>query len=184
MKLETLWDEAKELRIKKNASYILNLTLGCALILLGIGQITSKERTVLVPMGGGDEMWVEHTSAAPLYLERMAVFFVERLMNNTPSMASWNHQMALNVISPEYYGAFQSLLIQEEEEMQRGAISTSFEPHSVRSLDQLTVEVKGTLVSYVRGHEVKRDKKTYQVGFKPQGHTFLINRFTQEIRDE
>ena len=184
MKLETFWEEAKQLRLQKNASYILNLLLSTSLILLGIGHITSKERTILVPMGGGDEMWVEHASASPLYLERMAVFFVERLMNNTPTMASWNHQMALSVISPEYYGAFQSLLIREEEEMQRGAISTSFEPHSVISMDPLHVKVDGTLVSYVRGHEVSREKKSYQVGFKPQGHTFLINAFKQETKDD
>lgn len=180
MKVETLWKEAKELRLQKNASYILNLLLGLALILLGIGHITTKGRTILIPMGGADAMWVEHASASPLYLERMAVFFVERLMNNTPTMAAWNHQMALSVVSPEYYGTFQSLLTKEEEEIQRGAISTSFELHSVSSIDRLLIQVEGTLVSYVRGQEVSREKKTYQVSFKPQGHTFLIHSFKQE----
>ena len=105
-------------------------------------------------------------------------------MNNTPTMAPWNHQMALSVISPEYYGELQSLLIQEEDELQKGSISTSFEPHSVKAIDKLLVQVSGTLVSYVRGHEVSREKKAYQVGFKPLGHSFLINSFKQENKDD
>ena len=184
MKLATFWDEAKRWHMQKNASFILNLVLGCGLLMFAFSFYSDRQRVILVPMGGGDEEWVEDGYASVAYKERVALFFVERMMNTTPSMMEFRRVAILRLISPDYHGVFARQLRDEERELVKKSISTAFDPLSVQAISSSAVRVRGALVSYVRGEEVSRDTRSYLVEFSPKRHRVLISGFYREGRDD
>ncbi len=177
MKIEDLWRQAKRWRLQRNASYGLNLMFGMGFVLLGIGFVSTRERVVLVPMWGGQTLTVESGFASTEYLERLAVFFAERVLNISPENQAWNRDKALSAVSPEFYGPYKAKWDEDILKLRTNMSSTTFDLVSAESKLQNQVIVTGFLITYTRGREISRVKTAYDIHFTSRGHTFLIDRF-------
>ena len=183
MKTNFLILEAKKWYFQRNASFIVICLLSFVLLFESLTLVLHRDRIVMVPMGSQKgEIWVDRFSASSDYLERLAVFFVERLMNTNPENRVWNRDSLLNFVSAKYYGDFKQYLLEEEKRLNDDSISTTFDLQEaeVVSLAFNTVRVKGTLFSYVRGREVSREKMSFVVKFAKVGHSLLVESFKLE----
>lgn len=183
MKTNFLLLEAKKWYFQRNAAFIVICLLSFALILESFSLMNYRDRIVMVPVGSDkSEIWIDRFTASHAYLERLAVFFVERLMNTNPENRVWNRDSLLNFVSPKYYGDFKQYLLKEEERLNADSISTIFDLQDAQasSLELNTVRVKGVLFSYVRGHEVSRENVTFVIKFAKNGHSLLVTSFELE----
>ncbi len=145
--------------------------------------LIGKERIVVVPPTVSREFWVASDSVSDSYLQEMSQYFSSLLLNITPNTFAVNSEHLLQNVAPESFGALKSQLVQQQIEIERRGISTTFYPASFKiDRQKLLVELKGELKILVGNAPLESKTKTYQIKFV-QRHGRLFIQFFNEVEN-
>jgi conjugal transfer pilus assembly protein TraE len=157
---------------------ILSLLLGASNFYL-IG----RERIVVIPPTVSRAFWVASDSVSDSYLQEMSQYFSSLLLNITPNTFAVNSEHLLQNVAPQHFGALKAQLVQQQMEIERRGVSTSFYPASFKiDKQKLLVELKGELKILVGNAPLESKTKTYHIKFV-QRHGRLFIQFFHEVEN-
>jgi conjugal transfer pilus assembly protein TraE len=154
-------------------------------LILGVSNfyLIGKERIVIVPPTVSRTFWVASDNVSDSYLQEMSQYFSSLLLNVTPNTFAVNSEHLLQNVAPESFGALKSQLVQQQIEIERRGISTSFYPtHFKIDKQKLLVELKGELKVLIANASLDSKTKTYQMKFI-QRHGRLFIQFFNEVEN-
>lgn len=167
-----------------------NLLLGVGLGLFGLNLIQSlsallrDERIVVVPPEVKQSFWVQRNAVSAAYLEEMALFYADLILEMSPASAAYKREVILRNTAPSHYGALRTKLLEDEKRLKKEALTTSFEPLGVKvNPKALTVEVTGDVLQFVGEKKIAQSRDTYAFGFVYRQGRLLINSF-KKVRSE
>ena len=143
------------------------LVCGCALfgtiaVLEGIALIFKSEHVVIVPPELKQSFWVEKSRASNAYLEEMGLFLISLILDNSPASAAYQRDVLLRYALPEFYSAFKTQLLADEERLKKENLSTNFRPLDVKVSRQSNhVEITGDLMGFVGDKRDFQARETY-----------------------
>lgn len=175
MKLEFLKQNITTLLSQRNSLAVLSIGLVFSNLLLVVMVFLKTEKTILVPLDLQTPCWVQGTRVSREYLEHLGRDVAMLMLDISPSSFPYKHAAILKHVSPEGYGPLKSQLIKDEEQYTSLQLSTSFKPSEIQAdPDSLTVQVKGTLTSYMAQKKVQSSLETLHLKFTHRGGLFLL----------
>ncbi|MBA4118843.1 MAG: type IV conjugative transfer system protein TraE [Candidatus Puniceispirillum sp.] len=164
---------------------ILLITVGallCTNLILSVGVFSKNERIVLVPPEIHGPLWVEKGRVSKTYLEEIAVFFAQMLLNATPKSLPYNHDLLLRYTAPGSYGTMKATLAQEARKITKDGLSTAFHPkHINANPEKMSAEITGELMGFVGTKVVfqKEEKYSIRLGYE-KGRLMILEFITLE----
>ena len=148
------------------------------LILSGL-LLFSSQRVVIIPASPAKSFWVDGSRVSVEYLEEMALFFAQQILDVSPASAAYQRDVVLRYTDPSYYNALKKRLTEEEARYQGGQLATSFKPVQIKVNEgQFSAEITGDLVSYVGGRMSSSARECYLIRFGYQQGRLLVTQFT------
>lgn len=167
-RLKTLLGQRNLLMSVAAFSFLLNLTLSLVLLF-------KEEKTIIVPPELSQSFWIEKGRVSVSYLEEMALFFINLILDVTPSSSGYQRDVLLRYALPNAYSLLKQQLLEEEERLRKENLSTVFRPLQVNvSRSQNLVEIKGDYMGFLGNKKVFEIRQTYHLKVKFQkGRLFL-----------
>lgn len=160
---------------QRNRLFVLAGVLVFSNVLLGIGVLCKNEKTILVPPQITKTLWVQGGEVSQSYLEEMGLYMSKLLLDLSPTSFAYNHAVLLRYAIPEAYGSLKKQLTKDGEQYTKLQLSTHFKPTEITANPQtLEVEVKGQLLSYVSGKQVRDSQETLFLKFTMRGGGLLL----------
>lgn len=185
MKIEFLQHNITRLLCQRNGLLVVIGLMAVSHVILGTVIAFKSERIILVPPQIKRSFWVEGKKFSKEYLEEMGVYLSKLLLDLSPSSFSYNHETLLKYATPEAYGALKKQLLRDGEYYTSLQLSTHFQPAQVTAnAETLEVEVKGTLISYVAGKQIRNSQETLSLKFTARGGGLLLERVSGGIPHE
>lgn len=179
MNTEFLHRDILKITSQCNAWKRISVLMGMSTLLLSTALFIKSERVILVPPHITKTLWVEGGAVSKEYLEEMGIYMAKLLLDLSPTSFAYNHETLLKYATPEAYGALKKQLMDDGEHYTQLQLSTHFKPSEVIANPQkLHVEVKGTLTSYVAGHEMSVLPETVSLQFSLRGAGLLLEKVT------
>lgn len=182
MKTQNLTESYNKILIERNRLLMALSISGGLCVLLGLSNfyLVGKERVVVVPPVVSRDFWITTDSVSDSYLEQMSEFFAGLLLNVTPNSFSIRVEHLLQHVEPNAYSILKTQFVQQQLEIQRRALSTSFHPSSFKiDRGRLLVELKGELKMWVGNAPVESQFKTYQLQFVQHQGRLYIQQFKE-----
>ena len=182
MKTQNLRQNYHKVLRERNRLFIAFSVAGGLSMLLGLTNfyLVGKERVVVVPPIVSRDFWIATDSVSDSYLEQMTEFFAGLLLNVTPNSFSVRAEHLLQHVEPKAYPAIKAQLVEQQMEIQRRAMSTSFHPSSFKiDRGRLLVELKGELMMWVGNAPIESQSKTYQLQFVQHQGRLYIQQFKE-----
>lgn len=132
------------------------------------------ERTWFLPANVTKTFWIEGGSAAPEYLEQMALYAVKLALDATPSSVDQNAEVLLRLVIPEATGAMRTALALEARRIKEASVSTVFYPMSTEVGADREVAVKGEFVTIVGEKPITRVHRAYRIRFQDQNGRLAV----------
>ena len=177
MKAQHLVQKYNQTLTERNRLLLALSVIGTLTLLLGssVFYLVGRERIVVVPPIVNQDFWVAGDTVSDSYLEQMASFFAGLLLNVTPNSFAVRSQQLLQHVASLGYPALKAQLVEQQLEIERRALSTSFHPSSFKiDRQKLLVELKGELKLMVGNAPVQLQSKTYQIQFiQSQGRLYI-----------
>lgn len=182
MNSKSLTQDYKRILTERNRLLIAFSVAGGLNILLGLSlfYLVGKERIVVVPPIVSRDFWVSTDAVSDSYLEQMADFFAGLLLNVTPSSFATRFEHLLQHVEPGAYHTFKSQLVEQQLEIERRALSSSFYPSSFKiDKKRLLVELKGELKLMVGNAPLQSQSKVYELHFVQRQGRLYIQHFKE-----
>lgn len=142
----------------------------------------STARTVVIPSGFSQEFWVNENAVSSSYLSEMARHAAYLVLNVTPKTVSYNHQKLLELVDAEGYGVVNSQFQAINERVKLKNLTTAFYVTEITpASSSMTVDVKGTLKSFIGQKSLTPKFKHYQVKFSYRGAQLKIASFKEVL---
>ncbi|WP_434778558.1 type IV conjugative transfer system protein TraE [Neisseria sp. Ec49-e6-T10] len=139
-------------------------------------------QTILVPPEVNRSITMTNTKTSKEYLEEMAIYTAQLLLNATPQTVEKQHQVLLNYVAPEYYQALSQELIITQQYLKKRNISTWFVPRRVTGYEvNNTVKLEGQFISSIGDKIFKKSQRILLVQFKNQGGRISLLSIKEEI---
>lgn len=186
MDFERLNTDLKELRRRNRAlgQAVSGLVVALVISLLVILKVVGTERTVVVPPAIEKAFWVTSTHGSKAYLEQMAAYFANLILDVDPSTIDWKRDALLDWVAPGQHAAMKLRQDLEAERLKRMNGETSFRPQQlVANEERQSVVIRGRLRTQVNGQETSNDAKAYLVEFDHAGGRAHLKTF-KEIPNE
>jgi conjugal transfer pilus assembly protein TraE len=160
-------------------SMVLNLVMASMFLLR-----TNTHRTTIVPPTVNRAFWVEEEAVDPAYLEQMAVYLLQLVLNATPATADLNVTALLRYIGPEAYGKIETSLRNQAAELKAGSISMAFYPRQVTTAEGLanTIAVGGVISSWAADRRLPDRPVNYLIKFRYAGGKLSLSDL-KEVKD-
>lgn len=143
--------------------------------------VFGEEKIILVPPTIEKSFWVSKSAVSNEYLEEMSLFLSHMFLDVSPSSADFQRSIALKYIDPSYYNILKARLLKEAQTLKKEGISTSFKVSKIRpNKDDLTVEITGTLMSYVGAARVREIQEVYIMKFNYKAGRLLLEEFQEK----
>src|SRR5690606_10636810 len=126
-------------------------------------SLIRSERVVVIPPEINREFWIEKNRVSAAYLEEMALFYADMILESSPSSAAYKREIILRNTTSEGYGALKSRLVEDEQRLKKEHLSTSFQPNTVKvNPNKLMVEINGDLLRFVGDKRISQSRDVYQ----------------------
>ena len=159
---------------------ILGLVLCLGLALAIMFNMVGRERIVLTPPAIERSFWVTKDKVSASYLEQMGSFIAYLTLDVSPSSVEWKKTMLLQYVAPDVYGALQTRQDLEADRLKRLNATTQFSvAQLVPNEDNLTVNLKGRLATFINGTRTSDVEKEYVVAFDYTGNRIQLKRFEE-----
>lgn len=167
------------LLIVSGSSIVLNLMLG------GINYyMVGRERIIISPPVVNSQFWVTSDSVSDSYLEQMSEFYAGLVLNVTPNNFASRSQQLIQHVDPGTYSVVKAQMVEQQSEITRRAMSTSFHPVSFKiDRKNLLVEIKGELRVTMGNSQMESKSKTYQIQFNHRHSRLYIKQFKEVTND-
>jgi conjugal transfer pilus assembly protein TraE len=178
MKYEKKQTNLQYVTSQRNYYRLITIGLLGLTLILSILLFRQNSRVILVPPTIEKPLWVESNKVSTDYLERMAVFIINQILDVSPDSAKYQRNLILPYVAPEFYGDFKSRLESEEKMMSLEQVTTSFSPKTILVDEKkLTVTVVGNLISFVGRERIDQDQKVYEMAFRQKDGVVLLTHF-------
>ena len=172
---EALINRLNDIKFWRKATLISSASI----LILSIALLQKHEKTILIPINPHKSFWVHGEEVSPEYLEEMGLYMAKLLLDLSPSTLAHNHKILLRYTTPEAYGTLKAQFIKQEKEYASLQLATHFKPTSVLADPKaLTVDIKGTLTSYIAGKDIKTSSETMRLTFATRGSGLLLKSAT------
>ena len=183
MKVDFLHQNILNIISQRNAWIGISALTAMSNIVLSSALFLKNERTVLVPPHITKTLWVEGGRVSKEYLEEMGLYMAKLLLDLSPTSFAYNHETLLRYATPEAYGVLKKQLLEDGDYYTKLQLSTHFKPTEVKANpSKLSVEVKGSLTSYVAGKELRSSLESISLQFSLRGAGLLLERVTGGIQ--
>ena len=136
------------------------------------------ERIIVVPPDIKQEFWLEKNKVSASYLEEMALFFADLILESSPESAAYKRDIILRNTVSSGYGPLKTRLLEDEERLKKEHLTTSFQASSVKvDPEKLFVELTGDLIHFVGEKRISQSRDTYQFQFEYRHGRLLIKAF-------
>lgn len=182
MNTKSLFDNYNRILTERNRLLIaFGVASGLSLLLGGsVFCLVGKERVVVVPPIVNRDFWVATDTVSDSYLEQMAEFFGGLLLNVTPNSFATRSEHLLQHVAPNAYPKLKTQLVEQQLEIERRALSTTFHPSSFKvDRNKLLVELKGELKIFVGHASTESQRKTYHIQFIQHHGRLYIQQFSE-----
>lgn len=162
----------------RTLGYALLLSLSINVLSMGLFLIRDKtHRETLVPPTIHKTFWVEDSRVDPVYLEQMAVFLLQLVLNTTPATSEGNLLTFLNYTGPESYGELAKSLRAQAATLKAGGVSTAFYPRAVTVAPDApnTIAVAGLLSTFAADKKLPDRPVTYLLRFRYSGGRLYLS---------
>ncbi len=138
--------------------------LATLLLALMLATQAGRERVIVVPPTIHKTFWVEAERASPEYLEQMAYFLAQLVLNVTPQSAEPQSRILLNYAAPTAYGELRTAMAANAERIKRDGSSTVFTPQDL-IVDEARqrVGLRGLLTTFISDRRVSEVAKGYAI---------------------
>lgn len=169
------YQNATKFLSQRNGLLVLAGLLALNSVVLTGALVFSSEKIILLPPETRQSFWVKGGTVSSEYLEDMGWGLSKLLLDLTPSTYSYNHEKLLAFAAPESYGSLKRTLHKEGEDYKTLQLSTHFYPSEIIADPKtLTVDVKGTLSSFVAGKLVDQHEDTIHLKLTQRGGGLLL----------
>lgn len=162
---------------QKNFLIILTGVLAFTNVLLAFGMLSKSERVILVPPEINKSFWVTRTKVSDEYLQEMAVFLADLILDQTPESAKVKRDMLMKYVSAGYHNALFEKLIKQEDYITQNDVSTEFVLKEAVPVNG-AVEITGEVITYVASKQLSRALVKYTAEFEYKGK-LLLSKFEQ-----
>ncbi len=182
--LRSVWKEnLYSLFKQRNAALVMAFGLLVTNMLLGVKVYTKNERVIVVPAYLKQSFWAEGENISKEYLEEMSLFFANLMLNVSAESMSYQREVVLRYVSPEFHGDLKHRLIDEEDKMRQQGLTTTFRAQEVKAdVKSGEVIISGTLSQYISGNRVGQVTESYKAIFEYSSGILLLKGF--EVVDE
>ena len=185
MNLDIFKDNVARLWAQRNTVLILSVFLALSNVILSLAYVIKAERVVLVPPHIHKTFWVEEGRVSKEYLEEMALFMSQLLLDNSPSSYAYKRDILLRYTTPESYSSLKKQLFKEEKTYQELQLSTHFKPLEISaSPETLDVKLTGNFVSFVAGQKVDEYQDLLLLHFVLRGGKLMLESFKGGLSHE
>ncbi len=163
---------------QKNQMLAIVLIIGLSNLFLAAYLFSNKERIVVIPANVNNAFWTEHRSVSKEYLEEMAMFFTNLLLDVSPHTMTYQRDIILRNVDSSAYNQIKNKLIKEEARYKEENLATTFRPTEIITNNtKLQVYIKGYLISYVSGKKVSENEEKYLLQFRYDANRLFIKSF-------
>ena len=162
----------RKLLQQKHFLIILTMVLAFSNVLLAFGLLGKSEKVILVPPEINRSFWVTNSKVSDEYLQEMAVFLVDLILDQTPESARIKREMLMKYVSSSYHNALFEQLIKQEEYITQNDVSTEFVLKEAVPVNG-AIEITGEIITYVATKQLSRELVKYLVEFEYKGKLLL-----------
>lgn len=161
-------------------SLVTNVLMGMALV-----AKDNNHRTTIVPAVISREFWVDDYNMSAEYLEQMAYFALNYVLNNTPSNVDYNISAVLKLVSPRSYGEIEKSLRAGAARLKSNNATTAFHVLSVNpDVATKSVVFNGMLATWIGDRRTSNTAKSYIVRFAyAGGRTYITELREAAVKD-
>lgn len=164
---------------QRNIFVAISFLLLCTNLLQVFLLLCKDERLIVVPPDIRQEFWIQKNKVSASYLEEMAVFYADLILENTPNGAAFRRDIVLRHAASSSFGTLKTQLLEDEKRLKKEHLSTSFQPNTIKVTPQkLTVHITGDLICYVGKKRISQSKDTYKMTFTYSRGCLRIETFT------
>ena len=153
-----------------------------ATLLLAVHTLrqAGRERVVVVPPAIHKTFWVEAELASPEYLEQMAYFLAQLVLNVTPQSDEAQSRILLNYAAPSAYGELRTAMAANAERVKRDGYSTVFSPQDL-IVDEARqrVGLRGLLTTFISDRRVSEVAKGYVIELQFAAGRIVLKTFRE-----
>ncbi|MSO14457.1 type IV conjugative transfer system protein TraE [Rickettsiales endosymbiont of Trichoplax sp. H2] len=170
---------------QRNVAVIVCIVLLVANVLLSLSVLKAREKTVIIPAYLKQSVWVQGELMSSSYLEEMARYFSELLLDVTADNSKYKRDIVLRYVSPEYHNILENELIKEEKKLRKYNLTTDYVVKKIIVDEQnLQAKVIGTLIKYVAGQRVSEKEEKVTIRFGYASGIMLVKEFKRENKKE
>jgi conjugal transfer pilus assembly protein TraE len=174
-------------RADRNAWRFASIALVIANLIAISGWLmnSGNQRTLIVPTEIHKSFWIEDERVSEEYLEQMALYFTQLVLNVTPNTVDYQSDVFLRYVDPRAYGPMKTQLIIESGRVKRNSAAQAFFPREAR-FDTLRqrVAIKGDVITFVGEQKVKTASETWRTSFAIAGGKMSVTEFKKVNNDD
>ncbi len=142
--------------------------------------LVGRERVIVVPPTVSKSFWVDKEKVSADYLDQMALFLVQLMLNVTPRSVDYQARTLLGYTAPEAYAELKTAMTVAAERLKRDNAVTLFSPVAMQ-IDEpgMRVAINGTLATYIADRRVTDVNKSYLVEFRYSGGKLYLAAFKE-----
>ena len=162
------------------AGLLVSSMLSTLVLALLLASLAGRERVVVVPPTVQKTFWVEAERASPEYLEQMAYFLAQLVLNVTPQSAEAQSRILLNYAAPSAYGELRTAMAANAERVKRDGSSTVFSPQDL-IVDEARqrVGLRGLLTTFISDRRVSEVAKGYVIELQFAAGRIVLKTFRE-----
>lgn len=184
MRFEVLRTNLEKLIKQRNISSIFATIMLVTNLILVSSFILKDEKIVIIPANLKQTVWLSSDEVSKEYLEEWAVFIASLILDVSSDSAEFKRQVLLRHISSNYKNQLSKELIQNQQKMLQEQFSTSFRPIEAEvSPRELTVVIKGDLITFVGSKNIKQERTNYLMKFDYSLGNLILKSFKSEVKE-
>jgi conjugal transfer pilus assembly protein TraE len=174
---------------RRAVAVLLLLLIGSMLVnvvLAGLAtRLSNRERVVVVPPVVHKSFWLDTERVSGEYLEQMAYFLVQLVLNVTPQNVDHQAKVLLQYAAPSAYGELRATLQTAAERLKRDSATTVFSARDLM-VDEaaMRVAVRGQLTTFVSDRRVSETNKAYLIEFQYTGGRIHLKTFRETATND
>ncbi len=162
---------AKELA-NKVISIILSIAL--AIATFTIYQLSTNQKTIILPAKVDKEFWVTSNELSEVYLKQIGSYLTQALFNVSPNNAKEQFLLILDFAAPSFYQKLKSEMVNQAKYIVQNGITSSFYPKSFK-FEKDFILISGTKHHIIGDKVVEKKEITVTFSYVVQNGRFYIS---------
>lgn len=176
MQLSLLKIFESNLKLQRNACFVLSIALLAGNLVLSVILLTAEKQIILVPTGLNKESTISSINLSNSYLEEMSIYFISKFLDLTPHNIDYQTNIVLTHTEPANYSKMKEFFIKEKKKYVEYNLATYFVIKTLE-VENLTVTAHGTLLSQFANHGKTQEETSYRITYAYKSGLLTITNF-------